>query len=62
MFFEAKKTINGLDGNGLLKTYALSMEHKKAAGAFERARNCGSLRDSNQKRTLVEELFLTFSQ
>ena len=28
-------------GNGLLKTYALSMENKMAAGAFGRARNYG---------------------
>ena len=26
--------IDGLDGNGLLKIYALSMEDKMAAGAF----------------------------
>ena len=26
--------MDGLDGNGLLKTYALSMEDKMAAGAF----------------------------
>ena len=30
-----EKTVEGLDGNGLLKTYeALSMEDKMAAGAF----------------------------
>ena len=32
---------DGLSGNGLLKIYALSMENKKAAGAFGRARNYG---------------------
>ena len=31
--------MDGLDGNGLLKT--LSMEDKMAAGAFGRARNDG---------------------
>ena len=31
-----------MDGKGLLKTYALSMEDKMAAGAFRRARNYGS--------------------
>ena len=35
------KTIDGLDGNGLLKRYALSMEDKMAAGSFGRARNYG---------------------
>ena len=34
--------MDGLDGNGLLKTYALSiLEDKMAAGAFECARNYG---------------------
>ena len=33
--------IDGLDENGLLKTYALSIEDKMAAGAFGRARNYG---------------------
>ena len=33
--------MNGLDGNGLLKTYAHSMEDKMAAGTFGRARNYG---------------------
>ena len=32
---------HGLDGNGLFKTYALSMEDKMAAKAFRRARNYG---------------------
>ena len=32
---------DGLDGNGLLKTYALSMEDKLAAGGFGHARNYG---------------------
>ena len=36
-----KKTIDGLDGSGLLKTYTLSMEDKMAVGAFGRARNYG---------------------
>ena len=36
------KKIDGLDGNGLLKTYAMSMEDKMAAGAFGRARNYGA--------------------
>ena len=40
-WFVRRETIDGLDGNGLLKTYALSMEDKMAAGAFGRARNCG---------------------
>ena len=29
-----RKTIDGLDGNGLLKTYVLLMKVKMAAGAF----------------------------
>ena len=33
--------MDGLDGNGLLKTYAHSMEDKMAAGTFGRARNYG---------------------
>ena len=37
----SEKTIDGLDGSGLLKIYALSMEDKMAAGAFGRARNYG---------------------
>ena len=37
MISEVKKTIDGLDGNGLLKTYTLSMEDKMAAGVFGRA-------------------------
>ena len=41
MFSEAKKTIDGLDGNGLLKVYVFSMESKMAAGTFARARNYG---------------------
>ena len=41
MVSEGEKTIDGLDGNGLLKTYALSMEDKMAAGAVGRARNYG---------------------
>ena len=36
-----REKFDGLDGNGLLKTYALSMEDKMAAGAFGRARNYG---------------------
>ena len=40
-WFIGKKTIDGLDGNGLLKTYVLLMEDKMAAGAFGRARNYG---------------------
>ena len=35
MVYGVKKTINGLDGNGLLKTYTLSMEDKMAAGGFD---------------------------
>ena len=35
-------TIDSLDGNGLLKTYAFSIEDKMAAGAFGRARSYGS--------------------
>ena len=35
------ETRNGLDGNELLKTYALSMEDKMAAGALGCARNYG---------------------
>ena len=31
-----------MDGNGLLKTYAFSIEDKMAAGAFGRARSYGS--------------------
>ena len=44
----------GLDGNGLLKTYALSIEDKMAAGAFGCARNRG-LRHTirNTRRTKV---------
>ena len=34
-----KKTINGLDGNRLLKTYVLLMEDKMEAEAFGYARN-----------------------
>ena len=37
--FWAEKTIDGLDGNKLLKAYALSIEDKMAAGAFGRATN-----------------------
>ena len=37
----SEKTIDGLDGSGLLKIYAFSMEDKMAAGAFGRARNYG---------------------
>ena len=33
--------MGGLDGNGLLKTNALTMEEKMAAGGFGRARNDG---------------------
>ena len=40
-WFQSRKNIDGLHGNGLLKTYALLMEDKMAAGAFERARNYG---------------------
>ena len=36
-----RETVDGLDGNGLLKRYALSMEDKMAAGAFRRAKNYG---------------------
>ena len=32
---------DGLDGNGLLKTYVLSIEDKMAAGLFGRARDYG---------------------
>ena len=36
------RRINGVDGNGLLKTYGtLSLQDKMAAGAFGRARNYG---------------------
>ena len=45
--YEARKTINGLDGNGLLKTYALPMEDKMVPGAFGRARKYGSNGPSN---------------
>ena len=38
---QVSDAINGLDGNGLLKTNALSMEGKMAAGALGRARNYG---------------------
>ena len=38
---QVSDAINGLDGNGLLKTNALSMEWKMAAGALGRARNYG---------------------
>ena len=41
MVSEARKQTDGLDGNGLLKIYALSMEDEMAAGAFGRARNDG---------------------
>ena len=41
MVSEPKKTIDGLDRNGLTKGYALSMEDKMAARAFGRARNYG---------------------
>ena len=34
-----KKTIHGLDGNGLRKTYAFSMKDKMAAGALGRDKN-----------------------
>ena len=40
-FMSQKKTIGGLDGSRLLKTYTFSMEDKMAAGAFEHARNYG---------------------
>ena len=36
---DVAKTIDGLDGNELLKTCAFSMEDKMADGAFGRARN-----------------------
>ena len=36
-----KRTIDGLDGNGLLKMYALSMEDEMAAGPLGRARYYG---------------------
>ena len=41
MVSEPKKAINGLDGNGLLKTYSLLMEDKMAARVFGCARNYG---------------------
>ena len=41
MVSEPKKTIDDLDGNGLLKGYTLSMEDKMLAGPFGRARNYG---------------------
>ena len=41
MAYEAQKTIDGLAGNGLLKTYTLSMEDKMAADAFGHAKNYG---------------------
>ena len=50
------KTIDGLDGNGLHRTYALSMEKKMAAGAFGRARNYGwalSLPKKTKPRNLL---------
>ena len=34
-----KKTIDGLDGNRLLKTHAFSIEDNMAAGALGHARN-----------------------
>ena len=43
--------MDGLNGNGLLKRYAFSMEDKMAAGAFERARNYG--RDGPSKMCLA---------
>ena len=41
MVFEVRKTIDGLDGSGLLKPYVFSMEGQMAAGAFGRARKYG---------------------
>ena len=40
-WFVRPKTVDDLDGNGLLKRYVLSMEDKMAAGAFRRAKNYG---------------------
>ena len=36
-----EKTIDGLDGKGLLKTYVFLVEDKMAAGAFGCVRNYG---------------------
>ena len=36
-----RKIIDGLDGNGLLKRYALSMEKKMVVGAFGNTMNYG---------------------
>ena len=38
---DVRLTVDGLDGNGLLKAYVFFMEDKMAAEAFGRARNYG---------------------
>ena len=47
-----------MDGNGLLKTYALSMEDKMAAGAFGRTRSYGPDGHSTRLCIIVGKLAL----
>ena len=41
MVSQGEKTIDGLNGNALLKAYVFSMEGKMAAGGFGRTKNYG---------------------
>ena len=60
MVSAVEKTIDGLDGNGLLKTYALSMEDKMAA--VERLGALGTMgKKVGNTSPLVHTLWRLFS-